>query len=115
MLGLRFNDCNRFLFSIVLKDCYLKMASFFRMKLPKIVIEGCNLQDADFTETNLTTATFSNCDLAMATFDNTILEGADLRTAYNYTIDPERNRLKKAKFSQSGLGGLLSKYQIVID
>jgi len=49
-----------------------------------------------------------------ATFDKTMLEKADFRTAYNYSIDPDNNRIKKAKFSQSGLGGLLHKYDIVI-
>jgi len=30
-------------------------------------------------------------------------------------IDPELNRIKKAKFSQSGLAGLLEKYDLEID
>ena len=46
--------------------------------------------------------------------DQTILEKADFRTAKNYSIDPEQNRLKKAKFSLSGVVGLLRKYDIVV-
>ncbi|MGB5462457.1 MAG: pentapeptide repeat-containing protein, partial [Aureibaculum sp.] len=34
---------------------------------------------------------------------------------YNYSIDPEKNPIKKAKFSQDGIGGLLDKYDIVIE
>jgi hypothetical protein len=48
-------------------------------------------------------------------FEETNLEKTDLRTAYNYTIDPDKNKLKKAAFSLNGLPGLLSKYDIVIE
>jgi fluoroquinolone resistance protein len=51
----------------------------------------------------------------MATFDHTILEIADFRSAFNYTIDPEINKLKGAKFSTLGLSGLLAKYNIEIE
>jgi hypothetical protein len=50
-----------------------------------------------------------------ATFDRSLLEKADFRTAYQYTINPEHNRIKKAKFSATGLAGLLAHYDIEID
>jgi uncharacterized protein YjbI with pentapeptide repeats len=73
------------------------------------------LIETDFGECDLSEAVFDNCDLARAVFDNTILEKTDFRTAYNFSIDPEHNRVKKAKFSISGLQGLLLKYDIKID
>jgi uncharacterized protein YjbI with pentapeptide repeats len=73
------------------------------------------LQQVDFTEADLSGADFADCDLLQATFDNTILEKADLRTAVNFSIDPERNKLKKAKFTTAGLAGLLDKYNLLID
>ena len=73
------------------------------------------LHEIDFTETNLNGAVFDHCDLSNSIFDGTKLEKADLRSAYNYSIDPERNRLKKAKFSLSGVIGLLDKHDIQID
>jgi uncharacterized protein YjbI with pentapeptide repeats len=75
---------------------------------------NCNLKEADFTETDLTNAVFDACDLSGAIFENTILEKADLRTATNFSIDPELNRIKKAKFSMTGALGLLNKYNIDI-
>ena len=63
---------------------------------------------------DLSYALFEDCDLSGARFENTILEHADLRTTVNYNIDPELNRIKKAKFSMSGLYGLLEKYDIDI-
>jgi hypothetical protein len=43
------------------------------------------------------------------------LEQADLSTSYGFIIDPENNRMKKARFSLSGLAGLLVKYGIVVE
>ena len=63
----------------------------------------------------MTSALLDHCNLERATFDQTILEKADLRTSYNYSIDPENNRLKKAKFSMEGISGLLDKYDIEIE
>jgi fluoroquinolone resistance protein len=60
-------------------------------------------------------AVFYNCDLSAAVFENTHLEKADFRTAYNYHLDPESNRLKGAKFSFHGLPGLLGKYGLEIE
>jgi uncharacterized protein YjbI with pentapeptide repeats len=57
---------------------------------------------------------FDNCDFRGAIFDHTNIEKADLRTSYNYSIDPEINRIKKAKFSILGVSGLLNKYDIEI-
>ena len=60
-------------------------------------------------------AVFDHCDLSRATFDNTSIERDDFRTSYNYSIDPERNRIKKAKFTIFGISGLLDKYDIHIE
>lgn len=73
------------------------------------------MQETNFAEADLTAATFENCDLMHAVFDRTLLEKADLRTATNFSINPETNRIKKAKFSITGLPGLLQKYQIEIE
>jgi hypothetical protein len=48
-------------------------------------------------------------------FNHTNLEKVDFRSTFNYSIDPEVNRLKKTRFSSSGLAGLLNKYDLLID
>jgi fluoroquinolone resistance protein len=50
-----------------------------------------------------------------STFDRTNLEKADFRTSFNYSISPESNRIKKARFSLSGIAGLLDGYDIEIE
>ena len=115
MLGLRFDTCNQFALSFGFERCILNHSSFYQTKLKKTNFKDTQLNEADFTGCDLSTAIFDNCDLKDATFEGTILEKADFRTAYNYTINPETNRLKKAKFSLAGLPGLLAKYGIEVD
>ncbi len=115
MLGLHFENCSRFGLAIGFDNCLLTHSSFFQTKIIMTTFKNSQLQEVDFTECDLTGSLLDNCDLSYAKFDHTILEKADLRTSYNYSIDPVINRVKKAKFGLSGLPGLLDKYDIVID
>jgi len=115
MLGLHFEDCSDFLFQVGFENCQLNLSSFFKRKLKQTSFKNTGLQEVDFTEADLTAAIFDQCDLSNATFDRTNLEKADFRSAFNYSIDPENNRIKKAKFSVAGLPGLLFKYGIDIE
>lgn len=115
LLGLRFDQCNPFLFSPQFENCQLNLSSFYKLTLKKLIFKNSTLHEVDFTETDLTGAIFDNCDLSRAIFDNTVLEKVDFRKAYNYTIDPETNKIKKAKFSTTGISGLLDKYNIEIE
>jgi uncharacterized protein YjbI with pentapeptide repeats len=114
MLGLRFDTCAEFNLSFSFNNCLVNHSSFYKTKIKKTSFKDTQLQEADFTECDLTSAVFDNCDLKNATFDFTILEKTDFRSSYNYSIDGEKNRLKKAKFSLQGISGLLDKYDIEI-
>jgi fluoroquinolone resistance protein len=114
MLGLHFEHCSDFGFSVSFDNCMLDHSCFYKLKMKKTTFKDCKLQEVDFSEADLSNSNFDTCNLQQATFDNTILEKVDFRTSYNYTIDPERNRLKKAKFSVNEVRGLLSKYDILI-
>jgi uncharacterized protein YjbI with pentapeptide repeats len=115
LVGVQFDECNPFLFSVGFENCVLKLAVFYKTKLKKTRFKNCNLQETDFTEAELTEAVFDNCDLQRAIFHKTNLEKSDFRTSFLYSIDPEVNKIKKARFSGMGLAGLLDKYGIVID
>lgn len=115
MLGLQFETCNDFGLSFSFENCQLNHSTFFQMNIKKTIFQNCQLREIDFSESNLSNVVFDNCDLSQAIFINTVLDKADFRTAYNYSIDPESNRLKKAKFSILGISGLLDKYDIVIE
>jgi uncharacterized protein YjbI with pentapeptide repeats len=115
MLGIHFEHCHTFLFAVTFEDCLLNLCSFYKLNLKKTSFTQCGMNEVDFSEASLTEALFSACDLNGATFDQTHLEKADLRTSFNYIIDPDKNYIKKAKFSREGVVGLLGKYDIEIE
>ncbi len=115
LLGLHFENCNDFLFSVDFDSCILNLASFYKVSLKKTIFKDSSLREVDFVESDLMSAVFENCDLAGAAFSGSILEKADFRTSYNYSFDPEKNKIKKAKFSLAGVVGLLDKYDIKIE
>ena len=115
MLGLHFEECNPFGLIFTFNNCQLNHSSFYQLKMKKQLFSGCHLEEVDFTECELMEAKFSDCNLIGARFENSNLIKADLSTAVHYTIDPTINRIKKAKFALSGIPGLLTTFDIVID
>ncbi|MEX0596464.1 MAG: pentapeptide repeat-containing protein, partial [Candidatus Paceibacterota bacterium] len=95
-------------------DCQLDYAQFYALKLKKMQFINCSMVAVDFMGSDLTEALFDNCNLRRAVFIDTILQKADFYTSYDFIIDPEKNKVKKAIFSTEGLRGLLSKYDLVI-
>jgi uncharacterized protein YjbI with pentapeptide repeats len=73
------------------------------------------LLEVSFSESDLSNASFNHCDLQGSKFDQCNLEKTDFSAALHYSIDPERNRLKKTRFSLNGITGLLDKHDIVIE
>ncbi|MFT3752260.1 MAG: pentapeptide repeat-containing protein [Paludibacter sp.] len=115
LVGVLIEECNPFLFSVDFENCALKLAVFYKSKLKKTRFKNCNLQETDFSEADLTASVFDNCDMQRTIFHRTILEKADFRTSFHYSIDPEANRITKARFSKLGIAGLLDKYRIEIE
>jgi len=115
LVGIDFEVCSNFLFEVNFSQCVLDYSSFFGKKLKNTKFAECSLKEADFSTCDLSGAVFDRCDLLMTVFKQCNLEKTDFRSAYNYALDPEQNRMKKAKFSLSGLAGLLTKYKIDID
>ncbi|BAU56041.1 pentapeptide repeat-containing protein [Mucilaginibacter gotjawali] len=113
--GADFSKSRDFLFEVNFENCILDNAIFYKKKNKGAKFKDCSMVETDFTEADLTDAHFNNCNLNRAFFSRTILKNADLRTSYNFTIDPDNNNLKKARFSAHGLAGLLAKYDIRIE
>ncbi|MEP2669533.1 MAG: pentapeptide repeat-containing protein [Cyclobacteriaceae bacterium] len=114
MLGLQFDKCNAFSFTIHFDHCQLNHSSFYQMKLNRSSFLNSQLESVDFTEADLKKVVLRHCNLLNATFDNTNLENADLSGSTHYAIDPEMNKVKGASFSLPEVVGLLSKYNIKI-
>lgn len=113
--GVNFSKSRDFLFEVHFEGCILDNAIFYQKKNKKARFTDCSMIETDLTEADLTDAKFINCNLDKAFFSRTILKNADLRSSYNFTIDPDENIIKKAMFSLHGLPGLLARYDIKIE
>jgi uncharacterized protein YjbI with pentapeptide repeats len=114
MLGLHFEKCHDFGLALRFEDCLLDQSCFYQTKLAKTMFKNTRLREVDFIECDLSLSVFEHCDLAQARFEKTNLEKADFLTSFNYSLNPESNRVRKAKFSHLGLAGLLEKYDLDI-
>lgn len=94
MPGVRFDQASTFGLACSWDNCVLDHSSFYAMKMKKTGFTRCQLRQVDFTECDLSQAVFDGCDLADAVFERTVLEKADLRGAFNFSIDPAVNRVK---------------------
>jgi uncharacterized protein YjbI with pentapeptide repeats len=115
LLGLHFEYCNDFLFEVYFENCLLNLSSFYKLKMKKTKFIQCEMQEVDFSNTDLSLSVFDTCNLMGSTFDNTNLEKADLRGAQYFSIDPELNKIKKAKVNTASLAGFLHKYDLEIE
>lgn len=115
LIGIEFGTCTNFLFSISCVTCNLNYSSFHKKRLKKMVFKDCLMKEVLFSGCDLSESVFQECNLENAAFEGNNLEYANFTAAFNYTIDPEINRMKKARFSTTGLAGLLRKYNLNIE
>jgi len=115
LLGANLTGLRKTLLSVAFTDCKLDYSDFGGLDLAKTRFVRCSLIDATFVGTDLSGASFEACDLSGALCRNTNLTGADLRGADGLTLDPDANRIQKAKVSVYGLAGFLTKYKLDID
>lgn len=80
--------------------------------MKNVSFQGSRLKENYFTNTLLNGADFSHVDLSGTIFHNCDLSKADFSTASKYEIDPQSNKIKKAKFSLPEVIGLLSSFEI---
>ena len=105
---------------LLIRDQEFKNLNFSENRLQKGDYENCTfvnciLANSDLSAINFLECEFRSCNLSGAIFENTVLEKTDFRTSFNFSIDPEINKIKKAKFSKEGAIGLLYKYNIEIE
>ncbi len=115
MIGLKFETLNDFLIAFRFKDCTMNLCSFYQMELKNQQFDHCKLIETDFIETDLTASVFDACDLQNARFEDSNLEKVDFRTSLNIGFNPNKNHIKKAKFSKENVLGLLNDFDIIIE
>lgn len=109
-----FGLCNPFGFHVDFQECQLDYVVFLNRKLKKSHFTECSIREAHFLKCELTGTAFRHCNLELTRFDDNDLSQVDFSTSYNLQINPDTNKLKKARFSLHNLPGLLTKYDLVI-
>ena len=109
-----FGSCNPFGFHVDFQECQLDYAAFVGCKLKKALFVDCSMRETHFIKCDLSGTVFRHCNLELAKFEGVTLTQVDFSSSYNLAIDPEDNKVKRAKFSLHNLPGLLTKYDLVI-
>ncbi len=114
LLGIDFFKCNTTFFHVVFQRNIMQYCNFSGLNMRKNIFKDCKLKECHFSNTLLVEANFSGTELPGSIFHNCDLSKADFTTAYEYDIDPQTNRLKKAKFSLPEAVALLRGLDIIL-
>ncbi|MBK8627142.1 MAG: pentapeptide repeat-containing protein [Saprospiraceae bacterium] len=114
LLGMKWDECQSFMFSVHFENSNLDMSNFYGLRLKKSKFISCSLKEVDFTEADMMDAILDDCDCSGAVFDQTNLTNADLSTSQQYIINPTQNNVKNSKFSWPAASGLLVNFGVKI-
>jgi uncharacterized protein YjbI with pentapeptide repeats len=113
-VGADFFKCEH-LFSASFKNCVMQYCNFSGLNMKKGGFHRSLLKECYFKNTYLQGADFREVNLAGTIFHSCNLEKADFSGAIGYSIDPQVNQIKKAKFSLPDAIGLLACFDIILD
>lgn len=114
MVGTDFFKCEKTFFSVKFKNCIIEYCNFSELNMKNTSFSGSKVKEGYFTGTLLSGADFSDVELTGTTFHNCDLCKADFSKAIRYVIDPQTNKIKKAKFSLPEALGLLRAFDITL-
>lgn len=98
----------------VFNNCNLEGSVFFGLKLKNLTMMNCKSSECNFEEACLPQSKFNNTNFLNARFNKTDLSFCDFTEAINYNINPNFNKIKKAKFSLPEILTLLQCFDILI-
>lgn len=114
IVGAEFYKCESAFFSMNFKNCSIQYCNFSDLNMKNTSFANSSLKESYFTHTCLTGADFNGVNLQGTIFHNCDLCKADFSTATEYDIDPQTNKIKKAKFSLPEAVGLLRGFDITL-
>lgn len=114
IVGAEFFKCGKAFQTVSFKKCLILYCNFSDLNMKNTHFDGSKIQEAFFTNTVLHGAGFKDVDLSGTLFHNCDLTKADFSSAVRYSIDPQTNKIKKAKFSLPEAVGLLQTFEIII-
>ena len=107
LMGVDWSEARQLTFQAKFVDSVLSFGVFVGMNLGSIVITGCTVEEADFSDADMRKTTVSRSDFVRSQFLGTNLRGVDLSTCVNALIDPRETKVRKTKVSlEDGLACL---------
>jgi len=97
------------------ENCVLDMSNFTGLNISHFEAYKSSFNEVWFNEANLSESVLKECDFEGAYFNNSNLYKADLRSSYGYMINPQFNKISKAKFSLPEAVSLLSGFDISLE
>lgn len=114
-IGIAFDRCKTMLFSLDMENCQVKLSGFPSMNLSGRQFTGTVFTEVDFLQTDLSGADFSDCQFPRTHFDDCNLEKANFSHTEQLQLNPDKNKMKGARFTPDALPALLTKYQLKIE
>lgn len=114
IVGAEFFKCEKIFFSVSFKKCMLLYCNFSNLNMKNTSFNESTLKESHFINTSLNGADFTDVDLSGTIFHNCDLCKADFSSSTRYDIDPQTNKIKKAKFSLPEAIGLLRCFDVTI-
>jgi len=115
LVGVDFTRCNTFLFEINFHGCVLSGCNFSSLKLPGTSFKECTVKECDFVDADLTGSNFFKSNLKGSLFHHTNLSKVNLVDAKDFSINPETNKLEKAKVSLTEAVVLMEYLGLIIE
>lgn len=114
MLGCSFAGLNAFSGGLQFIGCNLNYSNYSQIRMKGMHFSECQMMEASFADAEVKNSTFAACNLERTDFDGADITQCDFATSYNYTVNPTRTKLRKARFSKDQLEGLVAHLGIVV-
>ena len=114
MLGCNLSLLNVFSGGLQFNGCNLNYANFSQLNMKGLKFHGCSIVEATFSNAKVKNSIFHDCNLERTDFGGADITMCDFETSYNFTINPNDTKLRKARFSKDQLEGLVAHLGIII-
>lgn len=109
-----FSRVNALGLSLRFENCKIEHVHFVGLKITGTQFLNCSFRNCDFSGCDLKESNFNGTSFDQVLIDGCNLEKADFRTAREFSIDPRQNKMKGARFAPDNLTGLLQGWGLKI-
>jgi uncharacterized protein YjbI with pentapeptide repeats len=109
---LNFSEVNSFMLEMRFTDCQLHFCDWKDMVLSDISFVNCHLQENTFERCDMRNCRMESCNMDRAQFTRNDLRTFDVSSNYNFSLDPELNKIKGMQLHERQLICLLFKYEL---